>query len=198
MFNFSFCLRTPPPHLQPLDWGIIAWLKFFHKKQLMMEICRAMSDCNTVVELAKKVTIYDAIVSVKDGWDQHTSSTITNCFKSCGIFDGMFDVTPIAYEDQTTPQSQEPDQFDCWFEELLEVPWDEYLAFDDPRESEAPIHAPTAMATPNTNVEQDEEDTCIPCNQPCMIIDSAIEYLNQMQKLFVDNDVIFAQINNLY
>ena len=89
--------------------------------------------------------------------------------KSCGIFDGMFDATSIAYEDQTTPQSQELDEFDHWFEELLEVSWDEYLAFDNQLESEAPMCAPTA-----------------------------IEHLNQMQKLFVDNDVIFTQINSLY
>ena len=32
----------------------------------MTEIRCAMSECNTVVELAKKVTIYNGIVNVKD------------------------------------------------------------------------------------------------------------------------------------
>ena len=34
----------------------------------MTEIRSAMNECNSVLELAKKVTIYDAIVNVKDGW----------------------------------------------------------------------------------------------------------------------------------
>ena len=50
----------------------------------MTEIHHAMSDCDTVVELAKRVTIYDAIFNVKDGWDQLPSATIEKCFKSSG------------------------------------------------------------------------------------------------------------------
>ena len=92
-----------------------------------------MDECNTVIELAKKVTIYDAIVNIKDGWDQLPASTIQKCYKTCGILDGLFDATPIPNENQTEHQMEThiPDEFDCWFAELLEVPWDEYLAFDD-------------------------------------------------------------------
>ena len=109
-----------------MDKGIIAWLKNFYKRQLITEIWCAMNECNTVVELAKKVTIYDAIVNIKDGWDQLPASTIENCFKNC--FNGMFDATPISNEDQTEPERSEPDEFDRWFADLLEVAWDEYLA----------------------------------------------------------------------
>ena len=33
----------------------------------------------------------------------------------------MFDATPIPNEHQTAPERQDPDEFDCWLEELLEV-----------------------------------------------------------------------------
>ena len=100
----------------------------------------------TVVELAKKVTIYDAIVNVQDGWGQLPPSTISKCFKTCGIFEGMFDAIPITNEDQTE-EERVPNEFDHWFADLLEVPWDEYLAFDDQLENEAPNRAPTATST---------------------------------------------------
>ena len=101
-----------------------------------------MSESSTVVELAKKVTIYDAIVNVTDGWGHLSLMTIIKCFKICCIFDGMFDATPISNEDQTSTEDTSirvPDEFDHWFEDLLEVPWDENLAFDEKLEMEAPL-----------------------------------------------------------
>ena len=55
--NVKLCFipKNTTLHLQPLDKGIIAWLKNFYKRQLMTEIRRAMSECNMVVELAKNV-----------------------------------------------------------------------------------------------------------------------------------------------
>ena len=74
---------------------------------------------------------------MKDGWEQLPVTTIMKCFKTCGIFDGMFDAVPISNDDQTEHQTpQKPDEFDHWFADLLEVPWEEYLAFDDQLESE--------------------------------------------------------------
>ena len=68
--ELKFLPKNTTSHLQQMDKGIITWLKNFYKRQLMTEIRCAMNECNTVVELAKKVTIYDSIVNVKDGWDQ--------------------------------------------------------------------------------------------------------------------------------
>ena len=127
--KLRFLPKNITSHFQPLDKGIIAWLKNFYKRQLMTEIHPAMDECKTVIELAKKVTIYDAIVNIKDGWDQLPASTIQKCFKTCGIFNGMFDATPIPNEHQTDEmETHQPDEFDHWFAKLLEVPWDEYLA----------------------------------------------------------------------
>ena len=66
----------------------------------MTEIRRAMNDCNSVIELAKKVTIYNAIVNIKDGWNQFPATTIAKCFKSCGIFEGIFDTSADPSDDQ--------------------------------------------------------------------------------------------------
>ena len=145
-----------------------------------------MNECNTVVELARKVTIYNAIVNVKDGWDQLSKHTIES---ASSTFDGMFDATPITNEHQmedSDPITQEPDK-------LLEVPWDEYLAFDDQLEIECPPRAPTASATPTDDHDQDDEivENSV---QSHVTIDNAIDQLKDMQKLFVDNDEILYSI----
>ena len=47
--------------------------------------------------------------------------TITKCFKTCSIFDGMFDARPLSNEDQTSTEDtsiQVPDEFDHWFEDF--------------------------------------------------------------------------------
>ena len=129
---------------------------------------------------------------MKDGWDQLPEATIMKCFKSCGIFNGMFDATPIPNEHQTAPERQDPDEFDRWFEDLLEVPWDEYLAFDDQLDIECSPRAPTASTTP---IEDDDEAEEIVENISTMpvTIDTATDHLKAMQKLFADNDTIFSQ-----
>ena len=196
--KLRFLPKNTTSHLQPLDKGIIAWLKIFYKRQLMTGIRNAMRDSENVVDLAKKVTIYSTTVNMKAGWRQLPVTTIMKCFKTCGIFDGMFDAVPISNNDQTEHQTaHEPDEFDCWFADLLEVPWEECLAFDDQLEIETPPRAPTAMST--EHVETDQDDVEVDKVQPNnLTIDSAINQLHEMQKLFVNNNSIFAQINPLY
>ena len=73
---------------------------------------------------------------MKAAWDQLPSETIINCFCSAGIHD--FCNTPPS----PTDVSHGADDFDIYFQELLEVPWDEYLAYDDELETCSPPTAP--------------------------------------------------------
>ena len=48
------------------------------------------------------------------------------------------------FQDEATPLEEDvsvnlPDDYDQWFQDLLEVPWDEYLAYDDDLESSEPV-----------------------------------------------------------
>ena len=53
----------------------------------------------------------------------------------------------------------EPDDFDVYFQELLEVPWDEYLAFDDKLEADLPPTAPdTKSYTSEENSGENESE----------------------------------------
>ena len=55
--KLRFLPKNATSHLQPLDKGIIAWLKNFYRRQLMTGIRNAMCNSENVVDLAKKVTI---------------------------------------------------------------------------------------------------------------------------------------------
>ena len=92
------------------------------------------------------------------------------CFKTSGIFDAI----PISNKDQTQ-QQQEPNEFDHWFADLLEVTWDEYLAFDNQLESETPYSAPTPMSIEHTENEQVDDD--IDEVQPNLTIDNTTDQL---------------------
>ena len=47
-------------------------------------------------------------------------------------------------------------------------------------------------------IEIDQDDDAVDVVQPKLTIDNAIDHLNEVQKLFVDNDATFTQINALY
>ena len=42
-----------------------------------------------------------------------------------------FQLMSVRIKLQKQIETTEPDDFDRWFADLLEVPWDEYLAYDD-------------------------------------------------------------------
>ena len=71
-----FIPKNTTSQLQPLDLGVIAWLKSEYKKLLMVDIRHAMKDCEDIVQFAKKVTIFDGIINTKDAWEKLPTETI--------------------------------------------------------------------------------------------------------------------------
>ena len=78
--TLKFLPKNITSQLQPLDLGVIAWLKSEYKKLLMIDIQRAMKDCEDIVQIAKNVTIFDGIINTKDAWDKLPTETIAKCF----------------------------------------------------------------------------------------------------------------------
>ena len=71
--------------LQPCDAGIIQNLKQLYRKRMMQSILMNMEDCKTATELAKKITVLDAILWLRYAWDMVSDTTIHKCFNKCGI-----------------------------------------------------------------------------------------------------------------
>ena len=91
-----------------------------------------------------QLTIFDAILHCKNVWDAVTPETIVKCFKSSGVYD--FNGTPPCSPEwgENNITSDEDSEFDQYFQNLLGIPWDEYLLMDKELEMENPVHAPDA------------------------------------------------------
>lgn len=80
-----------------------------------------MEECDTVTDIAKKVTVLDAIVNLCLAWNRVQSDSIKKCFYNCG-FPNLDDVA----EAETQPE-------DCTelFQDILEVLWQEFVNVDE-------------------------------------------------------------------
>ena len=70
------------------------------------------------------------------------------------------------------------------------------MAYDEQLEIAEPHQAPTAIATLTDNLNDHDQEFVE--SKPNLTIDGALDHLNEMRKLFVDNDVLFTQVNLLY
>ena len=102
-----FLPKNTTSELQPLDTGVIAWLKSYYKRLLMTQL-RAMKDSKDIVNWSK-VTIYAAVANTKDSWKEMPAETIVKCFKKCGIHSHIFENNNQTDE---TPVIRESDEFD--------------------------------------------------------------------------------------
>ena len=71
--------------LQPCDAGIIQAVKMNYRKKLLRHILIKMDECSTASEIAKTVTILDAILWIKTLCDTLQASTIQKCFGKFGF-----------------------------------------------------------------------------------------------------------------
>ena len=82
-------LQYLPPNttskLQPLDAGVIANFKVNYRKLLLQNILIEIDNCSNVSELAKNVTLLEAIRFLKMSCKQILPSTIVKCFSKCGF-----------------------------------------------------------------------------------------------------------------
>ena len=71
--------------LQPCDAGIIQAVKLQYRKKLLRKIAFAFDKVESASSLAKKVTIFDAIMWLQHAWSLLPETTIQKCFAHCGI-----------------------------------------------------------------------------------------------------------------
>ena len=79
--------------------------------------------------------IFDAILNAKVAWEAIDSQCVIKCFNQSGISDQLTQLpSPPA-----SPNDDEDQEFRHYFEDLLEIPWDDYLAMDEELELEQPL-----------------------------------------------------------
>ena len=113
----------------------------------------------------------------KVAWEAIEPETIQKCL----IYSGV-------QENYKTPPNTPEERDDCdnnaefaeYFQNLLDIPWDEYLAMDQELESELPSRAPDTQAytIDNNDHDQDQNQDETPPINP----EDALNYFQQIQK----------------
>ena len=82
-------LNSPPnttAALQPLDHGVIYTMKCSYRKRFISRTVSLIDDGGSASQIAKTVTILDAVMWVADAVKAISSSTVRCCFAKCGFF----------------------------------------------------------------------------------------------------------------
>ncbi|GBM05754.1 hypothetical protein AVEN_55843-1 [Araneus ventricosus] len=99
--NLVFLPPVTTSMLQSLDQGIILSFKVGCRKLLLRHMLSQISSCKSSEELAKSVSVLNAISSTKSGLKKVESGCVLKCFKKAGFFS-----TSEVATDSTTEKSE--------------------------------------------------------------------------------------------
>ena len=92
MFNIKLVFLPPntTSKLQPPDAGIIQSVKLRHRKRLLRRLILLMDGVtnreeNKMSDVAKKITVLDAIRMLMESYEELDSNTAWKCFEHCGV-----------------------------------------------------------------------------------------------------------------
>lgn len=72
--------------LQPRDQGIISSSKRFYRQEISLKILQSLDEgIYKSDDLAKKITVLDAIHMAVGSWNRVSETTVKNCFKKDGF-----------------------------------------------------------------------------------------------------------------
>ena len=91
--NFPTCnllgsLQTPLVFLQPVDQGIIRNVKVHYRKLLMQSLLAKMDCTSSGTELARTVSVLDAVIWISQAVKKLLPETATRCFEKAEFFMG--------------------------------------------------------------------------------------------------------------
>lgn len=185
--KISFLPKNTTSKLQPLDAGIIQMTKTNYRKLMMREIRLAIEECDTVSDVAKKVTVLDAIINLSIAWNRVPAESIKRCFYKCGFPD--LDVTP---ETEVQPE-------DCTelFQDILEVPWQEFVQMDEniaTESSEQCSEVSTDKCTASTDESLDQDPVEI--EEP-ITLEEAAKMMKRIRNVCLNNETMMKHATTL-
>ena len=98
-----FLLPNTTSCLQPCDGGIIQDVKSNYRCWFLRHLLLRMNDTASASDLAKEVTVLDAMMWLKLAWDDVSDITIQKCFAHCGFNVSIPNQEPE--ESETTDES---------------------------------------------------------------------------------------------
>lgn len=177
--KLAFLPPNTTSKLQPLDSGIIAQVKALYRKRMLRHLLVEMDESSTASQLAKSITLLDAVRWMGNAWYAVKPSTCAKCFARCGLVDATSNNSSEAEAEaeEDIPALEAP------YHQLLDdVAWEDYVHMDDTVPTVS--MEPAVFTTPPEELaesENDEEEA-----EPVM---SSKEALEQMKKLVAFFDV---------
>lgn len=83
--NLVFLPPNTTSHCQPLDQGIIQNFKVIYRQMILRRILSQIDVVKDADELAKSITVLDALMWIKQSVKQITGSCVIKCFKKSGF-----------------------------------------------------------------------------------------------------------------
>ncbi|XP_066274905.1 tigger transposable element-derived protein 4-like [Branchiostoma lanceolatum] len=155
-------LKFFPPNttsrLQPMDQGIIQAMKLKYRKLQLNRIVNELQENRdaTGTDIAKKITVLDAIRWVDSAWKETGRDTIKRCFEKSGFTTSSpvaaVDTEPEVEDEATEMDSLAEELFGCSVEELATI--DEDLATCDTTGRDWSLPASTILE----QLEEEERD----------------------------------------
>lgn len=109
-------LEFLPPNttsvIQPCDQGIIRNLKCSYRSEVVKKILRDIEDSTlSANELAKRVTLLDAVHMLNKAWKSVKQETIQNCFRKAGFSQHNADSQEEVEAETTIPEGMTEEEF---------------------------------------------------------------------------------------
>lgn len=185
--NIVFLPPNTTSKLQPLDQGIIRSLKVGYRKLLLRHVLSQISACKTSEELAKSISVLDAISWITSALKKVEPMCVLKCFKKAGFMSERDEAT-----DSNTEKREEK------LKNLIadlnsNVSIEDYLRMDDYLSiEETNIDVSNFInqntAEPHALSEDDDEEESP--TEECKIKDysEALKYSDQLKQFFLNNE----------
>lgn len=142
---------------QPLDQGVIRNFKFHYRSLILKHLLTRMESSESTSALLKSVNVLDAIYFINNAWQQVTTTTVTNCFKSAGFGHNL----PLR-QDEFDPEDDVPladlrEISKLLLECRLEGEPEDFVLIDDDLDVEDDVGAIVDSVTDIAETETDSE-----------------------------------------
>lgn len=170
-------------HLQPLDQGVIRAFKAHYRKRILQELLSRLDSADSASDLAKKITVLDAVMWSAQAWKNVSNECIQNCFSKAGF----------EFDDRNEPpeiiDSDEPNDgniFDLMNRYAEVVPAaagvgiDDFLSFDDPLTTDI-SHGTIVDDIANEILGRHKEEVMAAENGESLVEDDEIEEMESIE-----------------
>ncbi|XP_056442513.1 tigger transposable element-derived protein 6 [Gadus chalcogrammus] len=158
--RLEFLPKNTTSILQPCDQGIIRTAKAYFRKEMARSVLRQIDEGNraAAADIAKKISLLDAILMLRDAWADVEASTIRNCWRKGGlVMSPEEEPTPV-----DPPAEISTDEFEQWIESDDSTPVSEIVTDEDIISEVQERFGAGPSGARSEEDEDEEEETVVP------------------------------------